>query len=322
MTGFERITVLIEQARTGRNLLLYVRELSRLAHTREVELLHVVPYQPSAHMSAIPLDGSGYWVSGEAIRRRDEQIAAKKLELEELSSELLSSTPERQVMTNVLFGSTLYETLDHTMNRETDLLVVGRHFVGDGQADEQATMARRLAMKTSCSVLVLPEQPVSLPTRILVPVRDSECSAQALETACMLASSTAGLVFALNVYTPSEVSTPWMPEGWEPSDLPAARAGEENARLRERIDSHGVYVEYLTQADSENRPEDRMLEAVEKTCAHAVVIGARGRTGAAGVLLGKVTEKLIAKGSVPVFAIKKKGEMLGVLQAVLALTRK
>ena len=49
------------------------------------------------------------------------------------------------------------------------------------------------------------------------------------------------------------------------------------------------------------------------------MIGARGRTGAAGVLLGTVTEQLIRKSPSPVLAVKKKGECLGVLRALLVV---
>ncbi len=51
----------------------------------------------------------------------------------------------------------------------------------------------------------------------------------------------------------------------------------------------------------------------------AVVIGARGRTGAAGVLLGTVTEQLIRQSPAPVLAVKKKGECIGLLRALLTM---
>jgi nucleotide-binding universal stress UspA family protein len=50
-----------------------------------------------------------------------------------------------------------------------------------------------------------------------------------------------------------------------------------------------------------------------------IVIGARGRTGAAGILLGTVTEQLIRVSPVPVLAIKNKGECIGVLRALQQL---
>lgn len=40
---------------------------------------------------------------------------------------------------------------------------------------------------------------------------------------------------------------------------------------------------------------------------------------AAGILLGKVTERLIRQSAVPLLAVKKKGECIGVLEALLTL---
>jgi hypothetical protein len=49
-----------------------------------------------------------------------------------------------------------------------------------------------------------------------------------------------------------------------------------------------------------------------------IVIGAKGRSLAALVLLGSVTEKLIETTHVPILAVKKKGSGMGFLEALLA----
>ncbi|UCE62029.1 MAG: universal stress protein, partial [Phycisphaerales bacterium] len=67
------------------------------------------------------------------------------------------------------------------------------------------------------------------------------------------------------------------------------------------------------------KPVPVILEELGSGQGRAVVIGARGRTGAAGVLLGTVTEQLIRRSPSPVLAVKKKGECLGVLRALLAI---
>jgi nucleotide-binding universal stress UspA family protein len=66
-------------------------------------------------------------------------------------------------------------------------------------------------------------------------------------------------------------------------------------------------------------PVKVILERCKKTSCDLIVIGARGRTGAAGILLGTVTEQLIRVSPVPVLAIKKKGECIGVLRALQQL---
>ena len=66
-------------------------------------------------------------------------------------------------------------------------------------------------------------------------------------------------------------------------------------------------------------PVKVILERCNEIACDLVVIGARGRTGAAGILLGTVTEQLIRVCPVPVLAIKKKGECIGVLKALQQL---
>jgi len=50
-----------------------------------------------------------------------------------------------------------------------------------------------------------------------------------------------------------------------------------------------------------------------------VVIGARGRRAAAGVLLGSVAEHLIHTTTIPLLAVKKKGTGMSILDALLEL---
>ena len=96
-----------------------------------------------------------------------------------------------------------------------------------------------------------------------------------------------------------------------------AAALRECARVIKRANTHGVNVKCKCIADLHRKPVQIILEALGSGLGQEVVIGARGRTGAAGVLLGTVTEQLIRQSPSPVLAVKKKGEYLGVLRALL-----
>ena len=60
-------------------------------------------------------------------------------------------------------------------------------------------------------------------------------------------------------------------------------------------------------------------EAVDEQEADLLVLGSRGRTNSAAVLLGSVTEKMIRTTDVPIVAVKKKGANLSFLDALLQL---
>ncbi len=242
----------------------------------------------------------------------------------EAAEQLQEQSPE--LICAVVDGAPLLEILRYAYEKEVDLIVIGRHYGEAASGDrpaapivDEAIIARRVTRKATCSVLVLPEDHQVKAQTIVVPARDSECSANALDTACGIASATGGQVILLNVF---QVSGGYTRVGMtlqqHQSALQAA-ASRECASLLKRVDTSNVTVESKLAPDLQGKPVPIIHEAIASLSADLVVIGARGRTGAAGVLLGAVTEQLIRESPVPVLAVKKKGECLGILQALLTL---
>ncbi|MHC4780921.1 MAG: universal stress protein, partial [Planctomycetota bacterium] len=66
----------------------------------------------------------------------------------------------------------------------------------------------------------------------------------------------------------------------------------------------------------DNDVSSAVINAVKDHDINLIIIGARGRTAVASLVLGSVTEKLIRNSYMPVLAVKKKGENLGLLQAM------
>jgi nucleotide-binding universal stress UspA family protein len=60
-------------------------------------------------------------------------------------------------------------------------------------------------------------------------------------------------------------------------------------------------------------------ELLEERDVHLLVVGAKGRRGGAGILLGSVTENLIKTTQVPLLAVKEKGAGMGMLEALFKL---
>lgn len=213
----------------------------------------------------------------------------------------------------------LLQTLRFAHDRDVDLIVVGRHFGCDQTNRHEALFATRITRKATCSVLVVPEQLERHADVLLVPVRDSECSAGALQAACDVAAVAGDAVVALNLFS---VHAGYLRVGKsleEHQALLEIAARRECDQLLSRVNSGTVSVRTVCVPDGSGHPVRVIQEHIETLDARAVVIGARGRTGVAGVLLGAVTEQLIRKSPVPVLAVKRKGECIGVLRALLAL---
>jgi nucleotide-binding universal stress UspA family protein len=96
-------------------------------------------------------------------------------------------------------------------------------------------------------------------------------------------------------------------------------AERECEELLGEVDTAGVEVGTHCEPDLRMHPAPIIIKQAVQRKADLIVIGARGRSGAAGVLLGTVTEQMMQQSDVPVFAVKKKGECLGILRALLTL---
>lgn len=250
--------------------------------------------------------------------------AAAPLTLDELQRRVTdrfsTEDPAGEITCSVVTGSALIEILRYAMENDIDCLLVGCGVHGGGSGTDRAVLARRLARKATCSVLTLPENAPERISHVLVPVRDTDCSARATQVACAVASGARAGVSCLNVF---QVGSGYSKVGLSLEDqIERLRvvAEHEARRMLVRVETDGVTPEVRCVADPYSQPVGIILEECEKASTDLIVIGSRGRTGAAGVLLGKVTEELIAECRIPVLAVKRKGEQMGVLQALLSLT--
>ena len=305
MKRFKRVVVCIDRPEHDYRMIAYAGGRSRLAESQEIHVLHV------SEDRACPDD--------QAAGGPPDETAVSRQMLLTLVAEHFQGHGEERLVHEVIRGSPLIEILRYAHEKDIDLIIMGRHYGRIGDTDDEAVLARRITQKATCSVLVIPEDTPIEAAAICVPVRDSECSANALEVACGVAATTGATVTALNVY---HVGAGYSRVGTtleEHQSLLEAAAKRECANLLERIDTHGVTVAFRCLPDLHGNPVPIILEQIAGGPAGAVVIGARGRSGAAGVLLGTVTEQLIRKSPVPVLAVKRKGECLGILQALLTL---
>ena len=300
MARYRKVLICIHDAALDRHMLPYAGTVSRAREWKEVHFLHVAGDEP-----------------------RPEPLLAGKREaitpdtLQGLAVEHFTGHGEEEVFYEVIEGSPLVEILRYAHDKDMDAIVLGRK----AHPARGAILARRITRKATCSVLLLPVRAHAQADVVVVPVRDSECSANALAMACEVAKVIGARVICLNVYQVGPGYTRAGSTLEEAQIALDAAARAECQRLLKRVDTHGVTVDLECVPDLYDRAVPLILEAVTRASAGLIVIGARGRTGAAGVLLGEVTEQLIKESPIPLLAVKKKGECLGVLQALLTIAR-
>jgi nucleotide-binding universal stress UspA family protein len=83
------------------------------------------------------------------------------------------------------------------------------------------------------------------------------------------------------------------------------------------INTEGLEVEFIV--DISKHPYQGIVDIVHGREADLLVVGARGQSKTAAILLGSVTERLIDVCNVPILVVKKKGQGLSVLKAMFGL---
>ncbi len=208
-------------------------------------------------------------------------------------------------------GDLLRDALAYIKKQEMDVVIVEKVCGG-------SKIPERLARKAPCSTLLVP--PGSEPSfkNIFVAIDFSDHSREALTSALAYAkASGAGKLTCVHVYS--------VPMGYhrsgrtheEFSDILKKNAAEEFDKLMKSLDPGDVKVELIVEMNE--RPYQGIIDIVRSNDADLLVVGSRGRSKTAAILLGSVTERLIEACNVPVLTIKKKGQGLSILEAMFDL---
>lgn len=212
-----------------------------------------------------------------------------------------------KVYVDVLKGPLLDRLLEFAAEQEVDLILVGH----DPAKGGRRSLARRLAMKAPCSVWMVPHHGPATFQKILAPIDFSPHAADALSVAAALARLR-GLpqCLALHVYFDPGVA--------RYDDYDAVIRGEEREtfeKLLATIDSHGVQIEPMF-VESPNVP-NAILRVAPEQGVDLIVMGTRGRTRSAAILLGSETEQTLIETTIPILVVKHFGARMGVLRALL-----
>jgi sulfate permease, SulP family len=206
----------------------------------------------------------------------------------------------------VLHGTRVDRLLEFAAEDSSDLLLVGHRRNRTGRR----SLARRLAMQAPCSLWMVPEGSPPAIRGVLCAIDFSEHSALALSAAALVARR-AGLpaCLALHVFF-NEFAA-----GLEDHEVIAR--GQERAafeRFVAPLDLHGVSVRPIfEQGPSVSHSASRLshTEGVD-----LIVMGTRGQSRSASILLGSESEQALMETHVPLLVVKQRGERMSLLEAL------
>jgi len=289
--------VALELGDTDDPILKYLKLFTSKIPTESASFLHVLPrfeliktlYEDGSHGVVMHEK-----VVGEVLERMAEEIKDKILPKVNFPAKF-----------EVKEGNPLEELLKETERMEADLIVIGQNA---GQV-HHGILAKNLTRKTACSALVIPSETKPSLKKILVPVDFSPSSINALRMAAAVRKQIGESVeiIALNIYELPSVN--WYriqkTEDQIKRIFEADRAEAFESFLNAYLpdDREGIQINFI--------PKELpgighyIMDFAKEREVDLIVMGAKGHSKVALLLMGSVTEKVLSlTESIPILVVK------------------
>ncbi|NVJ87201.1 MAG: universal stress protein [Algoriphagus sp.] len=199
--------------------------------------------------------------------------------------------------------------------KNVDLIIMGRKetLAGNG------VLANGVAKKAPCSVMLLQERrPPGIPKRIMIPTDFSNHNHLIYEFGERIADELKAQLIPIHWY---EVPSGYSKTGKsyeEFADIMLKNAEKDYEKFVAHHDHPELKCEFML--DDGGNPGEQIMNIAHQMDVDMIIIGSRGRSKSAAVLLGSTAEKLIhANNSLPMIIFKKKGETMGFFEALLRI---
>lgn len=302
MKKFKKILVGLDLSPLDEKLINKTAELAQIFGTEMVYFVHV------AKDLTIPAEISKEYpnLKGSADEKIEKEI-----------SELVaaSNLPQNvQYEVEAKEGNPLDKILRWSKVKNVDLIIMGRK----SELEGSGALAKRIALKSPCSVLFLTEKMNTAPFKnILVPIDFSSYSLLTLKYAQKITEDHA-LIKCFHLFD--------IPHGYSKT----GKTYEEFVEIM-RENSQKDYEKFIRtnklpdfpcelQVRDKGNRESLLLEKAKEEGVGLIVIGSRGRSDSAALLIGSIAEKLInINNEIPMLVIKKKGENMRFFEALFRI---
>lgn len=199
--------------------------------------------------------------------------------------------------------------------KDVDLLVMGKKPTDSGSG----TLSKNLAQRAPTSIFFIPEKAdLHEISRVLVPVDFSDYSLMTLELAHSIAKGIQANILCCHLYA---VPAGYSKTGKSHSEFAKVMLDNAKKDFQKFIEKAGfgdIHCEFVLKDDKSEA--NYIIKLAEKEEVDFIVIGSRGRSNSAAILLGSVSERLIQlNNDIPTLVLKKRGENMGFLEALMKL---
>lgn len=199
--------------------------------------------------------------------------------------------------------------------KDVDLIVMGRKEELEGSG----SLAKGVAKKAPCSILMLQEKrPVGMPKKIMIPTDFSSHNHMIFEFGERISKEVGAELVPVNIYD--------VPHGYsktgksfeEFSEIMKENAEKDYQKFLGKKGKKHVGCEFILR---EKRDDGEiLLDHALNIGADMILLGSRGKSKSAAIMLGSTAEDLIAKNNlIPMLIFKKKGETIGFFDALFKI---
>ncbi|MHA7130358.1 universal stress protein [Algoriphagus namhaensis] len=199
--------------------------------------------------------------------------------------------------------------------KDVDLIVMGRKETLEGSG----SLAKGVAKKAPCSILMLQEKrPPGLPKKVMVPTDFSSHNHMIFEFGERITSELGAEMVPVNIFD--------VPHGYsktgksyeEFAEIMKENAKEDYKKFLKKHKKAKVKCDYILREKSHDG--EILVDYAEKIGADMILLGSRGKSKSAAIMLGSTAEELIAANNrIPMLIFKKKGETIGFFEALFKI---
>lgn len=226
------------------------------------------------------------------------------------------NTDEIDYQIGIKDGNVTENILKWSKIKQIDLIIMGRKNPDHGSGANPS----RIANISLCSVLIVPNNPSPTLKHVFVAIDFSAYSNRAVERALEFKEKCGADVTVQNVYK--------VPKGYHYTGKSykqfAKIMGDNSMKdldiFVKKYEMEKSAFKYITTLDDDDKPADKIFIEASRHNADLIMVGSRGRTTAASLLLGSVAVALLRYNfTTPFFIVKNKEQNLGFFQALMRI---
>lgn len=302
---YSRMLVGLDLSEMDRHAVSYASMIAKVLEINAVYFLHVT--------SSLELPQEIADKYGDVMAPVDETL---EKEMEETVEKYFTKPPHCSVEVEANAGDVTEEVLKWAKVKRVDLIVLGRKnkLTGTG------LHSKKVARTTSASVIFVPENPSLQLKKLMVPIDYSKYSQMAFELSADIQKVTSAKILSNHVY---KVPTGYYKAGKtyeEFAEIMLDNTKKESKKFFAKLGLNDVDFDFTYALDDDIHPADKIYKTASEEGVDLILLGSKGRSTAAAMLIGSVAEKLLQESTdIPIFLVKKGNENVSLIEAILRL---